>query len=125
MLFNLATLASLLSVVAASPVKNSTSTLDRRANGINLGTLNVNGDHVAWFSGHPKSDYTDIGPSNVNPCTRTFSLKTSNGGTTGVYQEAGCGTSDYWINKNGVYYAQCVSFSEPDDFGIHSEFHCS
>ncbi|KAJ7804012.1 hypothetical protein B0H14DRAFT_2612829 [Mycena olivaceomarginata] len=47
MFFKLATLASLLSVVAA---------------GINLGILNNNGDHVAWFSGHPKSDYTDIGP---------------------------------------------------------------
>ncbi|KAJ7301026.1 hypothetical protein DFH08DRAFT_996446 [Mycena albidolilacea] len=121
MLFKLATLASLLSVVAASPIQNSTSTLDRRVNGINLGILNINGDHVAWFSGHPKSDYTDIGPSNVNPCSRTFSLKTSNGGTTGVFQELGCGTSDYRINKNGVYYAQCVGFSEPDAFGIHTQ----
>ncbi|KAJ7321094.1 hypothetical protein DFH08DRAFT_1034287 [Mycena albidolilacea] len=125
MLFKLATLASLLSVVAASPIQNSTSTLDRRVNGINLGILNINGDHVAWFSGHPKSDYTDIGPSNVNPCSHTFNLKTSNGGTTGVFQELGCGTSDYRINKNGVYYVQCVSFSEPDAFGIHTQYHCS
>ncbi|KAJ7468861.1 hypothetical protein B0H11DRAFT_2436575 [Mycena galericulata] len=82
--------------------------------GVNLGYLTNNGDHVAWFSGLPKSDYTDIGPDNVNPCTRTFDLKQSDGGTTGTYQEFGCGTSDYGINKNGAYYAQCTSFSEPD-----------
>ncbi|KAJ7916869.1 hypothetical protein B0H13DRAFT_2322977 [Mycena leptocephala] len=58
---------------------------------INLGTLILNGDSVAWFSGHPKSDYTVIGPNNVNPCTRTFDLKVDAGGTTGTYQEFGCG----------------------------------
>ncbi|KAJ7852542.1 hypothetical protein B0H13DRAFT_2359445 [Mycena leptocephala] len=72
--------------------------------GINLGTFTVNGDHVAWFSGHPQSNFTDIGPNNVNPCSPTFKLKTSTGGTTGTYHEFGCGTSDYGINKNGVFY---------------------
>ncbi|KAJ7909335.1 hypothetical protein B0H13DRAFT_2661518 [Mycena leptocephala] len=118
-------IAVLFSLVAASPIENSTLALVPAINGINLGTLIVNGDHVAWFSGHPKSDYTVIGPNNVNPCSRTFDLKTSDGGTTGTYQEFGCGTSDYGINKNGVFYAQCIDFSEPAADGVDSDYHCS
>ncbi|KAJ7242705.1 hypothetical protein C8J57DRAFT_1243914 [Mycena rebaudengoi] len=116
-------IAILLSVVAASPTKNPT--LVPRISGINLGNLNRNGDNVAWFSGHPKSDFSVIGPSNVNPCSRTFSLKTSNGGSTGTFQELGCNTNNYRINKNGVFYAQCVGFSEPDENGVHTQYHCS
>ncbi|KAJ7864943.1 hypothetical protein B0H13DRAFT_2353304 [Mycena leptocephala] len=120
----------LFSLAAASPIQNSTVpagnlTIVPLINGINLGYLTVNGDHVAWFSGLPKSDYTVIGPDNVNPCTRTFALRKGDGGTTGTYQEFGCGTPDYWIDKNGAYYAQCTTFSEPDADGIHTEWHCS
>ncbi|KAF7368434.1 hypothetical protein MVEN_00166400 [Mycena venus] len=115
--------AVLLSVVTAAPTNNHT--LIPRINGINLDQFTANGDHVAWFSGHPQSDYTDIGPSNVNPCSRTFYFKTSDGGTTGPYQEFGCGNSDYGINKNGAFYATCVVLSEPDADGVHSEWHCS
>ncbi|KAJ7502082.1 hypothetical protein B0H11DRAFT_1990452 [Mycena galericulata] len=106
----------LFSLAAASPIQNSTVPTGNLTivpspliNGINLGYLTLNGDH---------SDYTDIGPDSVNPCTLM-------GGTTGTYQEFGCGTSDYGINKNGGYYAQCASFSEPDADGVHTEWHCS
>ncbi|KAJ7210250.1 hypothetical protein C8J57DRAFT_1257261 [Mycena rebaudengoi] len=118
-------MAALLSLATASPIKNST--VVPLINGINLGTLILNGDSVAWFSGHPKSDYTVIGPNNVNPCTRTFDLKVNAGGTTGTYQEFGCGgpSTDFWIDKNGVFYAQCTPFSEPDADGVHTTWHCS
>ncbi|KAJ7920324.1 hypothetical protein B0H13DRAFT_2319507 [Mycena leptocephala] len=103
----------LFSLAAASLIQNSTVptgnlTIVPLINGINLGYLTLNGDHVAWFSGLPKSDYTVIGPDSVNPCT-----------------QFGCGTPDYGINKNGAYYAQCATFSEPDADGVHTEWHCS
>jgi hypothetical protein len=65
--------------------------------------------------------------NDVNPCTRTFDLKVDAGGTTGTYQEFGCGgpSTDFWIDKNGVFYAQCTPFSEPDADGVHTTWHCS
>ncbi|KAJ6556020.1 hypothetical protein B0H19DRAFT_1262140 [Mycena capillaripes] len=116
-------MAILLSLATASPVQNST--VVPLVSGINLGNLNVNGDNVAWFSGAPKSRFTDISPSNVNPCSRTFNLKTSDGGTTGTYQLVGCGTPDFFIIKNGAFYAQCSAFSEPDADDVHTVWHCS
>ncbi|KAJ7883693.1 hypothetical protein B0H14DRAFT_2564771 [Mycena olivaceomarginata] len=124
----------LFSLAAASPnpeLHSPNRELDYRSTyqvghiGINLGYLTLNGDHVAWFSGLPKSDYTVIGPDSVNPCTRTFDLRKRDVGTTGTYQEFGCGTPDYGINKNGAYYAQCATFSEPDADGVHTEWYCS
>ncbi|KAJ6522213.1 hypothetical protein DFH09DRAFT_1330692 [Mycena vulgaris] len=127
MLFEIAVpFAVLLSLATASPVAQN-GTLERRVTGINLGHLTVNGDHVAWFSGAPKSRHTDIGPASINPCTRTFNLKTADGGSTGTYQEENCGgaVTDFWINKNGAFYAQCEPFSEPDADGVHTEWHCA
>ncbi|KAJ7797412.1 hypothetical protein B0H14DRAFT_3493756 [Mycena olivaceomarginata] len=96
----------LFSLAAASPIQNSTVPTGNLTIvpliKINLGYLTLNGDHVAWFSGLPKSDYTVIGPDSVNPCTRTFDIRKSDWGTTGTDQEFGCGTPDYGINKNGA-----------------------
>ncbi|KAH9474735.1 hypothetical protein JR316_0013200 [Psilocybe cubensis] len=100
----------------SGPVSNSTLSPLAAPFGINYGTT-WNND-VAWVDGQSKCNFVVVGPLGANPCGRPFTIN----GQTGFTFE-GCG-GGLWINKNGQFYANCGSLSEPDDCGVHTEFHC-
>ncbi|KAJ7833238.1 hypothetical protein B0H14DRAFT_2364376, partial [Mycena olivaceomarginata] len=54
-----------------------------------------------------------------NPCGRPFGLNGQSGFTL-----EGCGTDSLWIDQNGAFYAQCVSFSEPEKCNVVTAWHC-
>ncbi|KAF7317347.1 hypothetical protein HMN09_00470700 [Mycena chlorophos] len=119
MLFAPAFISALLAAVAtASPVRVPAK---RNAIGIQLGSRISNNDDVAWIDGQKQSTAITITSGVANPCDFTFTLD----GIDGTLQLFGCGTTPFGINNNGVEYALCERFSEPDNFGIHTTFHCA
>ncbi|KAJ7590302.1 hypothetical protein C8J56DRAFT_783784 [Mycena floridula] len=89
--------------------------------GINIGEKDVAGNVVAWVAGESRCVIVDVAALNTNPCGHSFNLN----GQTGFMLE-GCGTADMWINQNHQFWANCGSFSQPDntDCAVHTSYHC-
>ncbi|KAJ7738970.1 hypothetical protein B0H16DRAFT_1729647 [Mycena metata] len=62
-------MAVFVSLAIASLIENSTLVPAIAGGGVNLGSLTLNGDHVAWFSGHPKA--TTLSSDRVTDCNST------------------------------------------------------
>ncbi|KAG6919941.1 hypothetical protein DXG01_013290 [Tephrocybe rancida] len=104
-------LATLVLSVAAGPVApmvNGTNP-DAVSPEINVGEDTGRGDVVAWVSGQSKCTAVSITASGFNPCDIPFTLSGQ------TFKLGGCGNGLFVDRSNGAFFANCISFSEPDE----------
>ncbi|KAJ7158170.1 hypothetical protein C8R46DRAFT_1039766 [Mycena filopes] len=93
---------------------------------INIGQNTGQDNMVAWVSGQSKCSAVVIGPIGANFCGRNFVLKNPATGNGITFAAGGCGGDSLFItqvSKGGVF-AVCTSFSEGDDCGVNTIWHC-
>ncbi|KAJ7705860.1 hypothetical protein B0H14DRAFT_2364368 [Mycena olivaceomarginata] len=113
----LAAIATIFSTPAAAGLVPIGRSSDSAPFAINSGTQGPN--DVVWVHGQNQCNNVVIGPVGPNPCGRPFGLNGQSGFTL-----EGCGTDSLWIDQNGAFYAQCVSFSEPEKCNVVTAWHC-
>ncbi|KAJ7171428.1 hypothetical protein C8R46DRAFT_1216994 [Mycena filopes] len=94
--------------------------------GINIGVNAAFDNVVAWVSGQSKCSAVILGPNGANFCGRNFVLTNPATGNGITFVAGGCGASPFWItqvSKGGVF-AYCTSFSEADQCGVTTLWHC-
>ncbi|KAJ7171443.1 hypothetical protein C8R46DRAFT_1033051 [Mycena filopes] len=119
-------LVAFVSGAAVDPVQAGNLTTLAAPFAINIGQNAAQDNTLAWVSGESKCGAVVIGPVGANFCGRNFVLTNPATGNGITFVAEGCGGPSLWItqvSKGGIF-AVCTGFSEPDECGIQTFWHC-